>query len=159
MPQAHAKSTKNPPELRLSTTRLAYLAHLQQAVERFANQSAQTKSLAITMSAAVIVLGFSTELANAWVVYPSMLMLFFFWALDARYQRLERLVRELIKDVAASKHKADFAWNFYDYDKQVASLWRLSFTWSVAYVYVPLLFIFCTLATWHNWALIDIWLH
>lgn len=123
---------------------------IQSIISRMANNSFLIKGWTMTLMSALIAFGKDSILANINGIYYLVMMLGIlipFWWLDAYYLRQERLFRKVynkvIKDPEAKKRLA-YSLDIKEEFKSVISIWRIMWTGSVRWFYIPIILLLGT---------------
>ena len=130
----------------LTETHMRHLEAIQGVINRMASNSFALKAIAGTITAAVIAYAGATAAPAAKLVLAGVLPVAVFWAMDARYLRLERLFRKLYDAVRKGDATEPFTMDFSPYEANVPKTLRLARTWSVAPYYAPLILVLLSLA-------------
>lgn len=123
---------------------------IQSVISRMANNSFLIKGWTMTLMSALIAFGKDSILANINGIYYLIMMLGIlipFWWLDAYYLRQERLFRKVhdrtIKDPEA-KERLAFSLDIKEESKSVNSVWKIMWTGSVRWFYIPIILLLGT---------------
>lgn len=111
----------------------------QGVIDRLADNCARMKTWTVTLAAAVLVFAGAAPDPGWPVAAGGCVPVIAFWAMDARYLRLERCYRKLYEAVAAGGEVAPFDLDWCPHAAGVASVWSVALSWSVAAFYAPLL--------------------
>lgn len=118
--------------------RIRHLEMIQGVINRMASNSFALKALSGTITAAVIAYAAATKDPARWFVVAGILPAVIFWAMDAKYLRLEKMFRSLYDDVRKGVVTEPFDMNFMRYDETVDELAVVAFSWSVGWFYLTL---------------------
>ena len=123
-----------------------HLRMVQGVVARMAGNSAQMKTWAVSLvTAAVVFSGLAGD--PHWLIGAGgCVPVIAFWAMDARYLHLERCYVKLHEAIVAGAEVRPFDLDYRPYAAQVASVWRVGLSWSVATFYGALLAVTVALA-------------
>lgn len=120
--------------------RIAHLQMIQSVITRMAGNCFALKAASVTLTTgAVALLSAAKSASSPYYVVAGVLPIVTFWWLDAKYLQLERLYRRLFDDVRRGEAGEPFAMDTRPYVKEVASVRRIAWSWSVAGIYAVLL--------------------
>ena len=111
--------------------KIAHLAMIQGVIARMAGDGQTMKTLAITMSAAVVALAPSANVLTFWLAITGILAVGVFWWQTAYHLHIERAYRCLYDHVRENKPVAEFTMNWRDYRSEVDNPLKLATTPSV----------------------------
>ena len=123
-----------------------HLKMVQGVVARMAGNSAQTKTWAVSLVTAVIVFSGLADDPHWLIGAGGCVPVIAFWAMDARYLHLERCYVKLHNAIVAGAEARPFELDYRPYAAQVASVWKVGLSWSVATFYGALLVVTVALA-------------
>ena len=119
-------------------TRIAHLQMIQGVITRMAGNSFSLKTLAVTLTTGVVALLGTMQTFNPLYLFTLLLPIAVFWWLDARYLQLERLYRRLYDEVRHGAIADPFGMDTRPYREAEASVVRIAWSWSVAWIYLGL---------------------
>ena len=119
--------------------KVEHLKMIQGIVARMAGNSAQMKTWAVSLvTAAFVFSGLSKD--PHWLVgLGGCVPVVAFWIMDARYLHLERCYIKLYSAVMSGDTVKEFDLNYCKQVKNVASVWRIAWSWSVCTYFGSLL--------------------
>ena len=131
--------------------KIAHLGFIQGVINRMGNNSFLIKGWVVTLVAAIFAL--SAEKANIKFAYVAFFPLIFFWWLDAFFLHQEKLYRKLYEKVAdETEPSSQFSMNAGKYNKEVDCLFKVFFSKTLRYFYVPIGVLFIIFM----WKIIDL---
>ena len=119
--------------------KVEHLKMVQGVVARMAGNSAQMKTWAVSLVTAVVVLSGLSDDPHWLIGVGGCVPVIAFWAMDARYLHLERCYVKLHDAIVAGVEVRPFDLDYRAYAAQVASVWSVGRSWSVATFYGALL--------------------
>lgn len=126
--------------------KIRHLEMIQGVINRMASNSFALKALSGTITAAIIAYAGATKDPAKWFALAGILPAVIFWAMDAKYLRLEKMFRSLYDDVRIGVVTEPFDMNFMRYDKTADKLAVVAFSWSVRWFYLTLIAVLIVLA-------------
>ena len=125
---------------------LRHLDTIQTVITRLETNTFHIKAIAGTSVAAVLAYAGAIENPSKWLAAAGMVPAVVFWFLDAQYLRLGRLFRMLLDGVRRGEVTEPFDMNFTRYNKIVAAVILIAFSWSVMWFYLTLIIVMGVLA-------------
>ena len=132
-----------------------HLELIQRVVNRLAQDSFAYKGWAITLVAAIFALALAAKEASPHYLLVALLPAVAFWGLDAYYLRQERLFRKLydgVRIMPPDEWKRDpFSMDTSPYNGQVATWWRVCWSKTIGWLYVPIVVLIVVLSLALAW--------
>ena len=122
----------------LTDHQVAHLGMIQSVISRMATNSFALKAVTATIVAATLAISTSSTVASGTIVFLGLLPVIFFWVMDAKYLRLERLYRKLYDHVRLGAGFEQFSMDTSSFDGKVSSTIRIAFSWSVIWFYLTI---------------------
>ena len=116
-----------------------HLKMVQGVIARMAGNSAQMKTWAVSLVTAVVVFSGLSDDPHWLIGAGGCVPVIAFWIMDARYLHLERCYVKLYDAIVAGAEVRPFDLNYRAHASQVASVWSVGRSWSVATFYGALL--------------------
>lgn len=111
--------------------KIAHLAMIQGVIARMAGDGQTMKTLAVTISAAIVAITPSGRVLTFWLPMTGIVALCVFWWQTAYHLHIERAYRCLYDRVRENKPVAEFTMNWREYRSEVDNPLKLAITWSV----------------------------
>lgn len=129
--------------------RIAHLQMLQGVIGRMASDIQTLKTIAITLSAAVLALGVGTGLAR-WIAAVGIVPTGIFWVLSANTLHIERAYRALFDTVRTGQTVEPFSMDWRSHRDTVAPVSRLIWSYSIAWPFGAVIgiLVLVTLVSW-----------
>ena len=108
-------------------------------VTRMSNNSAQTKTWAVSLITSVYVFSGLSKNPHWMIVVGGCIAVIAFWSMDSRYLHLERCYIKLYEAVLREESTKSFDLNYRPYAVKVDSVWKVAMSWSVRAFYGSLL--------------------
>ncbi len=128
-------------------SKIEHLKLVQGVISRMSQNSAQVKTLAVSLVTAVYIFSGLSDDPHWFIGAGGGIAVLFFWYMDARYLRLERCYIKLYEAVVNDSSTVPFDLNYRPYLKEVDSIWRIVRSWSILPFYCLLLFATSLLTT------------
>ena len=122
-----------------------HLKLIQSVVTRMAGNSAQMKTWAVSLVTAAFVFSGLSDDPHWFVPLGGCVPVIAFWIMDARYLHLEKCYIELYSAVVGNKGVKEFDLDYRPYVKNVASVWKMAWSWSVCRFFGALLIVMLVL--------------
>ena len=119
--------------------KVEHLKMVQGVVTRMAGNSAQMKTWAVSLVTAVVVFSGLSDDPHWLIGAGGCVPVIAFWTMDARYLHLERCYVKLHNAIVAGAEVRPFDLDYRACALQVASVWSVGRSWSVATFYGSLL--------------------
>ncbi len=120
-------------------SKVEHLKMVQGVVARMAGNGARMKTWTVSLAAAVVVFSGLSDDPHWLVGAGGCAPVIVFWIMDARYLHLERCYVKLHDAIVAGAEVRPFDLDYRAYASQVASVWSVGRSWSVAAFYGALL--------------------
>jgi hypothetical protein len=133
----------------MDDAKIAHLTMLQEVIGRMASNSLALKSLAATVSAAIVALAATQSEQggdSSTVALVTLLPLAIFWILDAYYLRIEKAYRELFDAVRRGEGVEPFAMDYRPYKAGLMETLRTGILNPVMGVYPALMILVFVIA-------------
>lgn len=119
--------------------KVEYLKLIQGVIARMVGNSAHVKTWAVSLvTAAFVFSGISND--PHWLIgLGASVPVVAFWIMDARYLHLERCYIQFYSAVTSEQVIVDFSLDYRPHVHEVASVWRVAWSWSVCTFYGSLL--------------------
>lgn len=125
---------------------VAHMGFAQGVINRMGSNALAMKALAAAIAAGVIAVAGVGVNGSPWLPLGALLPVWLFWILDAKYLRLERLYRELYGDIHGGGAAGNFSMSTEKYKDQVETTEQIMRSWSVAWFYMPIIFVLIIVA-------------
>lgn len=125
--------------------KIAHLGIIQGVIARMAGDGQTMKTLAITLSAAIVAVAPAAGSAAIVLAITGIIALLFFWWQTAYHLHVERSYRCLYDQVRSGEQVPDFTMDWRDYRKQVSNPLKLAFTPSVLIPFLGMLVVLVVL--------------
>ena len=122
-------------------TKIEHLKLIQGIVTRMAGNSSQMKTWAVSLVTATFVFSGLSDDPHWLVPLGGCIPVIAFWVMDARYLHLERCYIELYSAVLQNKGVKEFDLDYQPYIDNIASVWRIAWSWSVCRFFGALLIV------------------
>ena len=122
-----------------------HLKLIQGVVTRMAANSSQMKTWAVSLVTAAFVFSGLTNDPHWLIPLGGCVPVIAFWVMDARYLHLEKCYIQLHSTVLKDKGVREFDLDYQPYVKNVTSVWKIAWSWSVFGFFGPLLFVMTAL--------------
>jgi len=121
---------------------IAHMSMVQGVITRLETNCFTLKTLAMTLSVAII--AFIGSIQNPTVIYPlaGYLPIFVFWLMDAQYLRLGRLYRKLFDAIKNHEENEPFNMNIQSFIKDEKSTLQVALSWSILWFYLSIFIMF-----------------
>ena len=120
-------------------TQVEHLKMIQGVVTRMAGNSAQMKTWAVSLVTAAFVFSGVSDDPHWLVGLGGCVPVAAFWIMDARYLHLERCYIKLYCAVMSGDSVKNFDLDYRPHAANVASVWKVAWSWSVCMYYGSLL--------------------
>jgi hypothetical protein len=116
-------------------TKLTHLQMIQGVISRMASDVQTLKTLAVSVTGAVVALAQPSGGATNWLVWISLLPIFVFWWLSAHSLHVERSYRQLYDLVRQDKEVETLSMDWRKYNDGVACTIKLAFSITILLPY------------------------
>lgn len=124
------------------SVKIAHLTMIQGVITRMGTNSFTLKTLAITLAGAYVAVITAANNPSFFYTIGAVIPVVMFWLMDAGYLRLERMYRQMYNAVRNDEEIEIYSMDATIFSEEVAKAWRIAFTWSLLYFYIPLLISF-----------------